>query len=94
MKNQEAIMLYEGDCWLTNSSLVLMGVFTNQNKLKKAIKDLVRDQLKRHLFIDEHQKERGFLGDVCQEVLTNGQFSGCDASICIKKIELNKFEEI
>lgn len=94
MKRQEAIMLYEGDCWLTNSSLVLMGVFTNQKKLRKAIKDLVRDQLNRHLFLDGGQKECGFFGDVCHEVLTNGQFSGCDASICIKKIELNQFEEI
>lgn len=87
-------MLYEGDCWLSGISLVCMGVFTNQRKLKKAIRDLVKDQLNRHLFLDEHQKEQGFPSDVCQEVLENGQYLGCDASICIKKIELNKFEGI
>ena len=89
-----AYMLYEGDCWLSNHSLVCMGVFTNKRKLQSAIRRLVKDQIMRRLFLEERQFKYRFASDVCREVLEKGQYSGCDASICVKTITLNQFEEI
>ena len=89
-----AYMLYEGDCWLSNLSLVCMGVFTNKSMLKKAIRKLVNDQIGRKLYLNIHQNERGFANHVCNEVLATDEYMGCDASIRVKTITLNQFEEI
>lgn len=98
MNKQQAIMLYEGDEWLSTSSLVCMGVFTNQRKLQKAIRKHVKQLLQRRLLFEEkygdYETERDAVAYVCQQITEKGQYCGYSASICIKRIELNQFEEI
>lgn len=40
MNEDKVILLYEGDVWLSNDSLRLLGVFTNQENLKVYLSDM------------------------------------------------------
>ncbi len=40
MKENEVIMLYEGDVWLSNSSLNLLAVFTSKDNLNVYLNDM------------------------------------------------------
>ncbi len=46
---QTVYLLYEGDQWLSSDSMVLMGIFTNEEKLKVNAEKLIREHTSEHL---------------------------------------------
>ena len=76
-------VLYEGDAWLSNSSLVPMGIFDNTDDLMGAARKLIAE---RHS--DEDEVE-----DMVEELGNYNQVSGYDVCYLIKEVELNVLEE-
>ena len=51
-------LLYEGDQWLSKSSLVLMGVFTNEDDLKSGVEKLIREDANNNYTEEDKQNEK------------------------------------
>ena len=45
MNNKEMYLLFEGDEWLSNDSLVCMGLFTSNKQLEAAVTQLIRQRI-------------------------------------------------
>ena len=80
--NMVVYVLYEGDAWLSNSSLVPMGIFDNTDDLYVSAKKLVSQRY------NEEDLE-----DIMEDLTNYKQSSGYYVSYFIKEVELNKLEE-
>jgi len=94
-------LLYEGDEWLSNSSMVLMGVFTDTNKLKSAAKELIEQRADEHLDVakenydfDEDATEGDVIDEILLELFSRRSTSGWLTNYSIVEVETNKLEEI
>ena len=82
---KKVYIIYEGDVWLSNSSLVPMGIFDDMNILLDAAKKLVSNN---------YGYDYEIVEDIIDELFQYNQASGYgDTSYLIKTIELNKLEE-
>ena len=80
---KEVYVLYEGDSWLSHSSLVPMGIFDNTEDLMVSARELISER-----YSDEDEVE-----DMMLELGNYNQVSGYDVNYLIKVVELNKLEE-
>ena len=80
---KEVYVLYEGDAWLSNSSLVPMGIFDNTEDLMVSARELISER-----YSDEDEVE-----DMMLELGNYNQLTGYDVNYLIKVVELNKLEE-
>ena len=76
-------VLYEGDAWLSSSSLVPMGIFDNTEDLMVSARELISER-----YSDEDEVE-----DMMLELGNYNQISGYDVNYLIKVVELNVLEE-
>ena len=79
---EKVYILYEGNAWLSNNSLVPMGVFENEELLTKGTKELIFNTF------DEDEAE-----EVFDEFKNFKQTSGRDYNYFVKEVELNKIAE-
>lgn len=92
-------LLYECDRWLSRDSMVLMGIFTSEEKLFSAAKKLARERGKEHL---RHAKENGYshetqrecIEDILSELERNGQTQQWETNYYTERVELDKLGEI
>ena len=93
----EVYLLYEGDEWLSISSQVLMGIFTNDQDLKKGCEELVRSRADRN-FTDEDRESfdtiEDFVEDSVNELMSNRQLLGYYTSFMISQVATNVMNEI
>lgn len=99
-----ATLLYEGDEWLSTSSLVLMGVFTERKPLVKAVCKWIRERLDDNFEperYDEYDLRNDYAGcrndygrDLFREWKRNGQTQSAEINIHTQEIELNEYGEI
>lgn len=91
MEEKNVYILYEGDQWISNSSLVPMGVFDSWPRVMDNAMALLADQIDRDLH--DAYEEDDYLTEAHDELEQYKQFRGSGASIIIKTVELNKLEE-
>ena len=106
MEQNNVWLLYECDEWLSNDSMVLMGIFTTKETLKVNAEKLIRERGNKHVndaegmgydFSDcETRKEK--IDSVCDDILleltSRGSTSGWSTNYSVTEVELNKLEEI
>lgn len=85
-------VLYEADQWISNNSLVPMGIFDSWDNVMEGAMKLLKDQIDRGLH-DVGDDLDGYLEDVHDELKRYKQFRGYDASIYIKTVRLNELGE-
>lgn len=80
----EVYVLYEGDAWLSNTSLVPMGIFDNTDDLMVSARKLISER-----YSDEDEVE-----DMVTDLGNYNSASGYgDVGYLVKVVELNKLEE-
>lgn len=92
-------LLYEADQWLSNNSLVLMGIFSSEENLFSAAEKLARKRGKEHL---RYAKENGYshttqgecIEDILSELERNGQTLQWETNYYTERVELDKLEEM
>lgn len=90
---KEVYILYEADQWISHDSLVPMGVFDSWDAVMEGAMTLLQDQWQRGLH-EDIADDIDDLQETAQDELNEySQFSGDEASIFIKTVELNKVEE-
>lgn len=107
MEEKNVYLLYEGDEWLSTDSLVLMGIFTSEEKLKENAKKLIRQRAKKHLKTAEQNSIYDFeypdndeeninivVEGMMAELMNNGNTNGWDVNYSYTCAELDKLEEI
>ena len=94
-------LLYEGDEWLAQSSMVLMGVFTNQAELKFAARELIEQRADEHLDIaksnydfDEGTTYEDVVDDIMTELFSRRSTVDWLTNYSIVEVKTNKLEEI
>ena len=93
----EVYLLYEGDEWLSRSSLSLMGIFTNEEDLKKGCEELVRSRAERNYTDSEKEwceSLEGFIVYCVDELMSNRQVLSSYSSFTISQVATNVMEEI
>ncbi len=105
METKNVWLLYECDQWQSKDSMVLMGVFTSEESLKKNAKDLIRQRERDHWLdakgngwkCEGNSKEEemasvneGILTELCKQ----GSTSGWTTNYSMLAVELDKLEEI
>lgn len=82
----EVFVLYQGDAWLTNSSLEVIGVFSSEEQLKYGIYEFVR---KKYRYMDEDAL-RDAQEEIYQEFKNNGmQTQGHNVNLMCEKRRLD-----
>lgn len=101
MEVKKVYLLYEGDEWLSNQSLVLMGIFTSIAKLKDAARELITQRADEHLTTAienfdfcEDSTEEDVVDDILTELFNNRSTQGWLVNYSFQEVELNKLEEI
>ena len=97
-------LLYECDEWLSKDSMVLMGIFDNDEYLWNGAYDLIYERIDEHvdyaeenifeLEEGEHVDEQEVMADLMNELKENWQTQSWLTNYLIKEVELNKLEEI
>jgi len=95
-------LLYEGDEWLSSDSLVLMGVFSSEEKLEKGAKKLIWERRKEHLQYEREQAYEGdeirgvrdLCADIFDDLMRHNQSDYGYTRYLVKEVELNKLEEV
>lgn len=95
----EATLLYEGDQWLSNDSLVLMGIFTNQKKLRTSARKLIKERLRDNYDADEFGGTKTeFINHQMHELFGNqwgsGQTTDGEVRFTLLDVDINVLEEI
>ena len=93
----EVYLLYEGDEWLSRSSLSLMGIFTNEEDLKKGCEELVRSRAERNYTDSEKEwcdSMEDFIVYCVDELMSNRQVLSSYSSFTISQVATNVMEEI
>ena len=57
-------LLYEGDAWLSTSSLVLMGVFEDEYKLNEAAETLIQQHARKNFNSEDWSENMNELGEI------------------------------
>ena len=90
-------LLYEGDQWLSKSSLVLMGVFTNEDDLKSGVEKIIREDANNN-YTEEYKKNEVSMEDYIEEsvywLMSDRQLLGCYNSFLIRDVTPNLYGEI
>lgn len=102
MSEKVVYLLYEGDEWLSTTSLILMGVFSSMKFLSDAARTLIAQRGREHweiavgngCFEDKEISMEDVCADIYSELIAEGQTSGWATNYIIKKVEINKLEEI
>lgn len=109
MEEKKVYLLYEGNEWLSKDSLVLMGVFTSEESLKKNAKKLVRQRAKKHLgtaeansiyefenpgYDDNSEEIEVVVNDIMAELMNNHSTNGWEVNYIIKEVQTDELEEI
>ena len=82
---KKVYIIYEGNSWLSNSSLVPMGIFDDMCILLEKANELVGNN---------YGYDYEIVDDILDELSKYNQASGYgDVSYLIKEVELNKIEE-
>jgi len=76
-------VLYEGDAWLSSSSLVPMGIFDNTEDLMVSARELISER-----YFDKDEVE-----GIMLELANYNQVGGYDVNYLIKVVELNVLGE-
>ena len=96
-------LLFEGDQWLTNENLVLMGIFDNENSLFSSALELINNRIDEHchyavtcLGFDEDDEDLKEIvaTDILHELKDNNQTQTWFTNYMIKEVQLNKLEEV
>lgn len=103
-------LLYEGDQYLSSSSLVLMGVFTSQESLKVNAEKLIRQKGKKHVRDREGQMVKGddyfddcktmddkvnvVVDDILLELMSRSSTVGWETNYSIQLVTLDELGEI
>ena len=93
----EVYLLYEGDEWLSRSSLSLMGIFTNEEDLKKGCEELVRSRAEQNYTHSEKEwceSMEDFIVYCVDELMSNRQVLSSYSSFTISQVATNVMEEI
>lgn len=105
MAQNEVILLYEGDEWLSTDSLVLMGIFTSKESFKANAEKLIRQRAKQHLRDAEdngwefdgcttQDKKDAVCEDILTELCSRGSTSGWTTNYTHANATLDELEEI
>ena len=90
-------LLYEGDQWLSKSSLVLMGVFTNEDDLKSGVEKIIREDANNN-YTEEYKKNEVSMEDYIEEsvywLMSDRQLLGCYNSFLISDVTPNLYGEV
>lgn len=99
-----ATLLYEGDQWLSTSSMVLMGVFTERKSLVRAVCKWIRERLddnfdpshydKTDLNEDYEGCRNDYARRMFKEWKRDGQTQCEEINIHTEEIELNQYGEL
>ena len=83
---KKVYLVFEGDAWLSKSSLVLMGVYDN---FVKAIQDIL-EEMSLNLLLNGEQTA----DTAAKQLEREHQTYGFDTNYTIKSANLNEWEEI
>ena len=84
--NKKVFLVFEGNAWLSKSSLVLMGVY---DSIEKAIPDILEEMSLRLLLNEEMTADK-----VANYLAREHQTQGFDTNYIIKTANLNEWEEV
>ena len=91
-------LLYEGDAWLSSSSLVLMGVFEDEMKLNEAAGELISKRAARNFnsedWCDDDYDLEQFVYDETVHFAETLQTQYGDVKIMAKVATMNELGEI
>lgn len=90
-------LLYEGDEWLSSSSLVLMGIFTNENELKNGVEKLIRENVQNNYTEDEEKNGTSieeFIEESVYRLMSDRQLLGNYTSFLIRSVAPNTYGQI
>lgn len=95
-------LLYEGDEYLSAQSIVLMGVFSSKESLKKDAKKLIWQRRKEHLQNEKNNCLKGehirgtreLCADILAELLHRGSTCSLAINYSFTGVELDKLGEI
>ena len=106
-QDKSVFLLYEGDEWLSNDSMVLMGVFSSEESLKFNAEKLIRQRGDEHLDCAEYQnffdsnetfskdeKISSVVDDILLELLSRGSTSGWSTNYLYQEVILDELGEI
>ena len=107
MEQKDSVfLLYEGDEWLSNDSLVLMGVFSSLISLDFYADKLIRERGKEHLEtaeedgwvfdegLTEEEKVDEIVGTILLELMDRKSTSTWGTNYHIKEVSLDELGEI
>lgn len=95
--SEEMYLLFEGDEWLSHSSLVCMGLFTSDDELEKGVTKLIKQRIEDNfdprdydydITVDDWVEEQVY------EFMRSKQTSEGSVLFIAKTITPNKLEEI
>lgn len=91
-------LLYEGDAWLSSSSLVLMGVFEDEYKLNEAAETLIQQHARKNFiskdWSDEEYDIEQFVYEETQHFAEGLQTCYGEVRIMAKTANVNELGEI
>lgn len=91
-------LLYEGDAWLSTSSLVLMGVFEDEYKLNEAAETLIQQHARKNFnsedWTDEEYDIEQFVYDEAHHFAEGLQTVYGEVRIMAKTANMNELGEI
>jgi phosphoribosylaminoimidazole carboxylase (NCAIR synthetase) len=91
-------LLYEGDAWLSSSSLVLMGVFEDEMKLNEAAGELISERAARNFnsedWCDDDYDLEQFVYDETVHFAETLQTQYGEVKIMAKTATMNELGEI
>ena len=91
-------LLYEGDAWLSTSSLVLMGVFEDEYKLNEAAETLIQQHARKNFnsedWSDEEYDLEQFVYDEACHFAEGLQTVYGEVKIMAKTANMNELGEI
>ena len=90
-------LLFEGDEWLSKSSLVCMGLFTSPTKLKAAVTQLIRQRIEDNFDPRDYDYDitaEDWVNEQVTEFMESKQTSEGGVLFIAKQVTPNKLEEI
>jgi hypothetical protein len=97
MNNKEMYLLFEGDEWLSNDSLVCMGLFTSNKQLEAAVTQLIRQRIEDNFDPRDYDYDitaEDWVKEQVVEFMESRQTSEGSVKFLAKQITPNKLEEI
>lgn len=95
--NKNVFLLYEGDVYLSTDSLVLMGIFTSEKNLRKAVKKLIKERISENFDPTEYSyptTKTQFIKEQILDFMELFQTLTGSVKFMARKATLNKLGEI